>query len=187
MRLVSTAANKDYFDNSLDTIRAQSIESNQKVSGVLQRRLKTEENSCEGMLSYEEEKEGDGIKGHYYDNEAWIGSFFERKDNTINFNWTGASPKKEINANNFSVKWSGYIYAPYTGQYNFAIECDDGASLSINGELVISHNMHTAAAENSNRTERWLLNEISKKSNPNKNFLKSNSKKVHLSGGNKFK
>lgn len=177
----------EFYDNSDENIRNHSKEANQKISGVLQRRRKIDEKSCEGMLLYEEEKDGDGIKGQYFDNEAWLGSFAERKDDTINFNWTGSAPKKGINQNNFSIKWSGYIYAPFTGKYTFAIECDDGASLSINNELIISHNMHTAAEENSSRTERWLQNEISKKANPSNNHLKSISQKVHLTGGNKYK
>ena len=47
--------------------------------------------------------------------------------------------------------------------------------------------MYTAAEESTSRTDRWLKNEILKKSNPSKNNLKSVSKKVHLTAGNKFK
>lgn len=185
--LVQKSKNKEYYDNSDLTVRNHSKEANQKLSAILQRRVKINEKSCEGMLLYEEEKDGDGIKGRYFDNEAWLGNFVERKDNTIDFNWRGSAPKSGINPNNFSIKWSGYIHAPYTGKYTFAIECDNGASLSINNELIISHNMYTAAEESTSRTDRWLKNEILKKSNPSKNNLKSVSKKVHLTAGNKFK
>lgn len=181
------ALKREFYDNTLETIRKQSIDQKQKISGILQTRLKSEEKNCDGMLLYEEEKEGDGIKGHYFNNEAWLGSFVERKDDAINFNWTGASPKKGINKNNFSVKWSGYLYAPYTGKYIFSLESDDGAAFTLNNQLLISHNMHTAADENSSRTERWLLNEIAKKSNPNKNHNKSLSEKIQLIGGSKYK
>ena len=177
----------EYFENTDDIIRKQSQENGQKLNPILQRRLKGKEKACDGMLLYEEEKEGDGIKGHYFDNEAWLGSYSERKDESINFNWNGGSPKNGINRDNFSIKWNGFIYAPYTGKYTFALESDDGASLTLNNELIISHNMHTAAPENSSRTERWLLNEIDKKSNPNKNHYKSSSEKVHLNGGSKYK
>lgn len=178
---------KEYYDDSVATINSETIVQNQKVSAVLQRRLKFEDTTCDGMLAYEEEKFGDGIIGRYFDNEAWIGSFVERKDDTINFEWTGASPKKGINKNNFSVKWTGFLYAPYSGKYVFTLESDDGSALTINNELIISHNMHTAAKENASRTERWLNNEISKKSNPNKNHYKSSSEKIHLIGGSKYK
>ncbi len=62
------------------------------------------------MLLYEEEKDGDGIKGKYYDNEQWIGVYSQRKDEKIDFIWTGASPKKGINQHNFSVRWEGFLF-----------------------------------------------------------------------------
>jgi hypothetical protein len=178
---------KEYYDDSEGTINAETLAQNHRISAVLQRRLKFNDVTCDGMLAYEEEKFGDGIIGQYFDNEAWIGNFSERKDNSINFEWTGSSPKKGINKNNFSVKWTGYLNAPYSGKYVFTLESDDGSALTINNELIISHNMHTAEKENASRTERWLNNEISKKSNPKKNHFKSSSEKIHLVGGSKYK
>ena len=176
----------EYYDNSDKTIRAHSMEANQKVSGVVQRRVKSEDKCCDGMLLYEEEKDGDGINGKYFNNEQWLGAFSERKDETVNFKWTGASPKSGINQHNFSVRWEGFLSAPYNGKYTFAIECDDGATLSINGELILSHNIQTSSNEASSRTETWMNHEIQKRGNPNKNHYRSQSQKVHLKGGNKF-
>ena len=177
----------EYHDNSAKTIKLHSLEANQKVSGVVQRRIKSEEKCCDGMLLYEEEKDGDGIKGKYFDNEQWLGAFDERRDDTIDFKWTGASPKAGINQHNFSVKWEGFLSAPYNGAYTFAMECDDGATLSINGELILAHNIQTSAGENSSRTETWMNHEIQKRGNPNVNHFRSTSLPVHLTGGSKFK
>lgn len=177
----------NYYENTKELIKIHSIEANQKVSGIFQRRLKTEEASCDGMLLYEEEKDGDGIKGKYYDNEQWIGVYSERKDEKIDFIWTGASPKKGINQHNFSVRWEGFLLAPYSGPYLFSVECDDGATVSMNDELILSHNLETSEKENSSRTENWMNHEIWKRSRPNENHKKSSSNPIHLVGGNKYK
>ena len=138
---------------------------------------KKDTKNCDGMLLYEDEERGNGLIGKYYDNESWLGSFIERKDSDINFEWTGASPMKGINPNNFSIKWEGYIYAPYSGIYFFSIECDDGASLQINKQIVISHNMNIAA----------LIDSGDNGSSNNLNPNKSTSKGIKLTGGTKFK
>ena len=177
----------EYHSNSDEVIRAHSKEANQKVSGVIQRRIKSEEKCCDGMLLYEEEQDGDGIKGKYFDNEQWIGAFSERRDDTINFKWNGASPKNGINEHNFSIRWEGFLSAPYGSLYTFAIECDDGATLSINGELVLAHNIQTSANENLLRTETWLNHEVQKRQNSKSNYSRSSSKPIHLTGGTKFK
>ena len=140
---------------------------------------KKDTKNCEGMLLYEDEERGDGLIGKYFDNESWLGSFVERKDQDINFEWTGASPMKGINPNNFSIRWEGYIYAPYTGQYFFSVECDDGAYLQLNNQIIISHNMNIAALIDEGKTESTN----GKNSNPNK----SSSNGIKLLGGTKFK
>ena len=177
----------EYFDNSKTTIRAHSVEANQKLSEVIQSRLKIDEKCCDGMLLYEDEKDGDGLKGKYFDNEQWLGAFQERIDETIDFKWTGASPKAGINKHNFSVKWEGFLAAPFNGEYTFFVECDDGVTVSLNGDLIIAHNIQTSAQENASRTENWMNHEIAKKADPTTNHFKGSSKPVHLTGGTKFK
>ena len=178
---------EEYFDNSDDTVRDEIIASKATINPIFQTRKKEKSKDCNGMLLYEEEKPGDGLIGQYFDNEAWLGGFKERKDQQIDFNWTGTSPIAAVNPNNYSVKWTGYLLAPYTGDFTFSIECDDGAALTINDKIVVSHNLHTATEERKERTDRWLKSEVDKKQNPNINHTKSLSKPVHLTGGEKFK
>jgi len=140
---------------------------------------KKETKNCDGMLLYEDEERGNGLIGKYFDNESWLGSYIERRDNDINFEWTGASPMKGINPNNFSIRWQGYIYAPYTGIYFFSVECDDGASLQINQQVIVSHNMNIAALIDGDQSDTGS----GKSLNPNK----STSKGIKLTGGTKFK
>jgi len=93
---------------------------------------------CEGMLLYESEADGDGLIGHYYDNENWQGSYKEFKDSFINLDCTGSAPHG-LNPNNFSVEWEGYLYAPSTSKYVFIIEADDGVILNVNDSDVVFH------------------------------------------------
>jgi hypothetical protein len=175
-----------YYENKKDIVKKHTIECRQKLNPVVTRRKNIKDTDCEGMFLYEEEPDGDGLKGKYWDNEGWVGSSTERIDDNINFVWTGASPKKGINKHNFSVKWEGFLSAPLMGYYTFAIECDDAATLAINGDLIIDHNTQTTHKESSSRTESWLEHEIYKKSNPSKNHKKTFSNKVYLVGGNKY-
>jgi hypothetical protein len=71
--------------------------------------------NCEGLLGYEEEPSGDGMKADYYDNEVFSGSPIKYEDDNIDFEWNGESPKEKINRENFSVRWEGYLKAPVSG------------------------------------------------------------------------
>jgi len=43
------------------------------------------------------------------------------------------SPMENINFENFSVKWVGFIRIPKSGSYQFIAKSDDGHSLKVNG------------------------------------------------------
>jgi len=63
---------------------------------------------CNGMLGYEEDIIGVGINAYYYDNEFLIGTPFERNDEVIDFEWD-KDPIENVNVDNFSVRWEGFI------------------------------------------------------------------------------
>jgi PA14 domain len=115
-----------------------------------------------------------------------MGNYVERKDKGINFFWTGSSPIKAINKDNFSVLWEGYLLAPASGNYIFTIETDGGARLEINEDLVLEHKMYIEE-ETKERTDIWLLDEISRMKVSNSEKLRTSSKNIHLGGGSKFK
>ena len=139
---------------------------------------------CRGMLLYEDEEQGDGLIGHYYDNENWLGHFKELKSEDIDFDWTNGEPLEGINPYNFSVEWSGWIAIPATDSYIFSIECDDGAELYINDDLVLTHNTKTIVENYKN----YYHNSNSDKDGSLKiNFLKSQSQQINLTGNIKIK
>jgi len=79
---------------------------------------------------------------------AWTGSYFAnanlqgtpalvRDDPNIDFNWGNASPAAGIPADNFSVRWTRWLYLDTPGNWTFATITDDGARLYIDDQLVI--------------------------------------------------
>lgn len=79
-----------------------------------------------------------GLTGVYYNNTNLASpSVLTRTDANINFNWGVGSPATGINSDNFSVRWTGKILPPVTGNYTFCSTAEDGVRLSINGIQVI--------------------------------------------------
>lgn len=62
-----------------------------------------------------------GLKGEYYNNTKWEGNpLFTKIDDNINFNWDINSPDSRLKMGNYSIKWTGYLIAPKTGEYNIS-------------------------------------------------------------------
>ncbi len=82
-----------------------------------------------------------GVKGEYFNNAKLEGEpAFTRVDKAINFYWESAAPAPQLNDDDFSVRWTGYIVPPVTGSYN--IGCWGMPTLDIwfEGEKILSHN-----------------------------------------------
>lgn len=91
---------------------------------------------------------GNGLAAEYYSNVDFTGTRVGRIDANVNFNWGNAAPVTGIGAGGFSVRWTGWVEGPTTGNYIFTIQSDDGARLWVNGQLVINH-WDTAGSGNS--------------------------------------
>jgi hypothetical protein len=131
------ATDKENESNSQGDDISSKISAHEAILGT----KKAKTNYCKGMMNYEDEEEGDGLVGKYYNNEVWIGSYIERKDPDIDFDWTGASPMNKINPNNFSIVWDGFLYVPYSGSYYFVIKADDGVELTVNNQILLRKKM----------------------------------------------
>jgi len=171
-------------------ISPEIIKLEKEVSGVVvnvlvQTKTIVINNDCSGLLNYEDEPLGDGLNASFFDNENFQGKAIESKEGPIEFNWTGSSPIQGINAKNYSVKFQGYLYIPYTSYYRFAIECDDNARLLIGGKRLIKHGFY-AARETYNTVENWLRAESNKRQNAGKGSDRSVSPDpIYLIGGSK--
>jgi prepilin-type N-terminal cleavage/methylation domain-containing protein len=81
-----------------------------------------------------------GLLASYFTNNTLTGpAFVQQMESPIDFNWGTGSPMSGIGADNFSVRWAGYVTAPTTGTYTFAVTSDDGERLYVNGNLIIDH------------------------------------------------
>ncbi|HEV3007674.1 MAG TPA: PA14 domain-containing protein [Burkholderiales bacterium] len=87
---------------------------------------------------------GTGLTGRYY-NDPGTGTKFTtlvrtRIDARVNFDWVSGSPVPGVvKTDNFSVRWTGQLQAPVTGNYTFSTVSDDGVRLWVNGVLRINN------------------------------------------------
>jgi len=70
--------------------------------------------------------EGDGITAKYFNNLMWDGDPVTQVDKDIALFLSEEAPHADLNPNNWSAEWEGYIRAPVTGEYTFYCESDDG-------------------------------------------------------------
>jgi hypothetical protein len=74
---------------------------------------------------------GTGLRGEYYDDSSLTELRFARFDSVIDFNWGTGSPDPSIDPDGFSVRWTGFLTPPKSGEYAFCVEKNDGARLWI--------------------------------------------------------
>jgi PA14 domain/Glycosyl hydrolase family 26/CARDB len=80
-----------------------------------------------------------GLLGTYFHGTALAGPAINRTDPNIDFNWGKAGPMSGIGVDSFSVRWTGFVTAPYTGAYTFYAKTDDGERVWVNNQLLIDH------------------------------------------------
>ena len=82
---------------------------------------------------------GAGLTGEYYSHSTnWTGSFQSRTDPEINFIWSSnTGPGLGMPGTNYSVKWKGWITAPYSGTWTITETSDDAIGIYIDGSVVV--------------------------------------------------
>jgi beta-glucosidase len=81
-----------------------------------------------------------GLKATYFDNISLEGKpLLERVDQALNFKWTFMPPSENLRTDNYSVRWTGNITFPRTGNYQVGLEGNDGFRLYIDNKLVIDN------------------------------------------------
>jgi YVTN family beta-propeller protein len=76
---------------------------------------------------------GSGLAASYFNNVTLTGSAVLARTEAIDFDWGTGAPGTGVNADNFSVRWTGNLLVPATGTYRFQTESDDGVRLWVNG------------------------------------------------------
>ncbi|MCG7410227.1 PA14 domain-containing protein [Paenibacillus sp. ACRRX] len=91
----------------------------------------------ESQLYLPSKANGTGLKGEYYDNVDLTNLKLTRTDAQVEFAWAAESPDPAIEADTFSVRWSGYVVPKYTEEYTFYMSSDDGVRIWVNNQLIL--------------------------------------------------
>jgi hypothetical protein len=90
---------------------------------------------------------GNGLLGHYFSNTNLDGSVVIRLDETIDFDWSIGEPAPGVGIDYFGVVWSSEVEAPAAGDFVFAVEADESATLSIDNQIIVEARSRRAGAE----------------------------------------
>ncbi len=114
--------------------------------------------SQEGSAAATTPNTGTGLAGAYFNNVTLAGSPALERVEKVAFTWSG-SPGAGINADQFSVRWTGFVEAASTGNYQFQTRSNDGVRLWINGELVIDNWTAHGATDDTSATIALVKNQ----------------------------
>lgn len=78
-----------------------------------------------------------GLKGEYYQGRNFNQLVATRVDAQLNFNWVNNAPIKGLGINDYSIRWTGRLTAPVSGEYEFSAVVDDGLRLWVGGVKLI--------------------------------------------------
>ena len=92
---------------------------------------------------------GSGLTAQYFFNPDFTGLAGTRTE-AIAQNWGTGSPGFSIDADSFSVRWTGQIEPQFSETYTFRLQSDEGVRLWVDGELLIddwtAHSVRTRTA-----------------------------------------
>lgn len=78
-----------------------------------------------------------GLTGEYFNGPNFERKVLTRTDPQVDFDWNWQSPGPGVQREYFSVRWTGKLYAPTSGQYRFSATVDDGVRVWVGGKKVI--------------------------------------------------
>ena len=79
-----------------------------------------------------------GLNGTYYKDINLQENVFSRVDPTVNFSWN-SSPDSSMDADFYSVRWTGYVIPVYSQTYTFTTRSDDGVRLWVDDKQIIDN------------------------------------------------
>ncbi len=98
----------------------------------------TQIGSQEGTTAPTTPNTGTGLAAAYFNNTTLTGPPVLERPERVAFTWSG-SPGPGVNADNFSVRWTGFVEATAAGNFRFQTRSNAGVRLWVNGTLVIDN------------------------------------------------
>jgi beta-glucosidase len=82
-----------------------------------------------------------GLRGEYFPGKELEGDpALVRFDDKIDFSWGWAAPCREVERGDYSVRWTGQVMPPVTGEYKIGVHCTEGGvRFYLDGVLLIDH------------------------------------------------
>ncbi|UTF61389.1 DUF6701 domain-containing protein [Gilvimarinus sp. DA14] len=138
-----------FFQGDIDEVRVyQGALTADEVSALASERHECLLPLCPG----DDEQITGGLLGEYYNSTNFSGGVVgARVDGPVDFDWASGNPGvNSVNANQFSVEWSGYIRVTESGTYRFQTDSDDGVRLYVDNQLLIERwNDHAVQTDTS--------------------------------------
>lgn len=78
-----------------------------------------------------------GLIGEYYNGTNFNQKVLTRVDSRINFSWFDQSPAPGVRQSEYSIRWTGQITPPKSGNYKFSAKVDDGIRLWVGNRKII--------------------------------------------------
>ncbi|MEP0765315.1 MAG: glycoside hydrolase family 3 C-terminal domain-containing protein [Fimbriimonadia bacterium] len=79
-----------------------------------------------------------GLLGEYFANRDLQGEpALTRLDETVNFDWETRPPDSTLPKDHFSVRWTGKLKPPVSGEYDLAFASGDGFRMFLDRELLV--------------------------------------------------
>ncbi len=78
-----------------------------------------------------------GLHAEYFEGRNFDRFVAARTDRAIDFDWRGKRPIEGLGESEFSVRWTGRLTPPESGEFLFFAMVDDGIRLWLDGEKVI--------------------------------------------------
>ena len=87
------------------------------------------------------EAKENGLKVEYFSNQEFKGQpVLIRKDAAVDFNWWEEAPLPSLDPDNFSIRWTGFLIPPESGDYYLGGEGFNTFKIYLDGQLIAQFN-----------------------------------------------
>ncbi len=101
-----------------------------------------------------------GLKGEYFDNREWDGDpKHTQVDKQVDYYWWDKAPFSDMDGDDFSVRWTGYLVVPEDGEYALGADGYNHYELFIDGESIARN----SSVHHGNKRFKYMSLEAGKK------------------------